>query len=611
MIRHYTVADGLQDDRFNFYGCSTIKSSDGRLWFVGLNGANSFYPGKIHHNTQPPDIFLLSLSQGGKELVPRIKVRTTKDIFLDWRKNYFEFEYVGLNFSQAQKNQYKYKLEGWDSDWFFAGKKRFGRYSGLSEGNYILKIMASNNDGVWSDVQSVLTVHVNAPFWQSDLFYVVLTVVFIGLFFVFYVMRIRQLRDHQKRLKRLVNERTREYRIINENLQKEIAGRQKMEEELFHSRKLESIGVLAGGIAHDFNNLMTAIMGNINLAQLQSEFAESQELEIAIQAVHRAKNLTDKFITFSSGGNPVKQLLDIETVTRSALELALSGSNVQAEVRVASDMWRVNIDQNHISQALHNIIENSKQSMEHGGTLNVTLAVLSQDKESGIKELPIVDGSYVMIEFQDEGTGILPEHLLKVFDPYFTTAAMGAQKGKGLGLTIAYSIIKKHGGYTFIDSVVGKGTRVRVLLPALSDGNIAVDGSNTAVNQSAGGGKQKILLMDDELMIRDIGELMLCSMGHEVTLASDGETAVKEYKNAFAAEEPFDIIILDLTIPGGMGGKDVVKILKQFDPEVKAIVSSGYADDPVVANYEEYGFIATLSKPYDMAGLKDTLDAIA
>jgi len=352
-------------------------------------------------------------------------------------------------------------------------------------------------------------------------------------------------------------------------------------------------------------------MGNINLAQMQNEFAESKELEIAIQAVHRAKNLTDKFITFSSGGNPVKQLFDIETVTRSALELALSGSNVQAEVSVAPDIWRVNIDQNHISQALHNIIENSKQSMAHGGTLNVTLATLTQGKESGVGELPIVDGNYVVIEFHDEGTGIQQEHLSKVFDPYFTTAAMGAQKGKGLGLTIAYSIIKKHGGYTFIDSIVGKGTRVRVLLPALSDDHTAIGVGNTAVNRSAGGRKQKILLMDDELMIRDIGELMLGSMGHEVTLASDGETAVEEYKNAFAAREPFDIIILDLTIPGGMGGKDVVKILKQIDSDVKAIVSSGYADDPVVANYKEYGFIATLSKPYDMAGLKDTLDAVA
>ncbi len=609
IIRHYTVADGLQGDSFNYNGGSALKTRDGKLWFVGLGGANSFYPGKIQHNTEPPNIYLSRLSQGGEALVPRLKVHTTKDIYLNWRQNYFEFEFVGLNFSQAQKNQYKYKLEGWDSDWFFAGKKRFGRYSGLDRGDYVLKIMAANNDGVWCEAQSVLTVHVNGPFWQRDLFYVALVVVFAGLFFVFYVLRIRQLRDHQNRLKKLVNERTREYRIINENLQKEIAGRQKMEEELFHSRKLDSIGVLAGGIAHDFNNLMTAILGNINLAQMKSEFAESKELEIAIQAVHRAKILTDKFITFSSGGNPVKQLFDIETVTRSALELALSGSNVQAEVSVVPDIWRGNIDQNHISQALHNIIENSKQSMEHGGTLRVTFTTLIQDKESGLNELPIVDGSYVVIEFHDEGTGISPEHLSKVFDPYFTTVAMGAQKGKGLGLTIAYSIIKKHGGYTFIDSVVDKGTRVRVLLPAISDKT--ADEGNTAVNRPVAAERQKILLMDDELMIRDIGKLMLGSMGHEVTLASDGETAVKEYKNAFAAGKPFDIIILDLTIPGGMGGKDVAKKLKQFDPDVRAIVSSGYADDPVVANFKEYGFSATLSKPYDMAGLKATLDAIA
>ncbi len=610
IIRHYTVADGLQDDSLNYNGGSALKTRDGKLWFVGLSGVNSFYPRKIQHNTELVNIFLLRLSQGGERLVPPLKVQTTKDINLDWQKNYFEFEYVGLNYSQAQKNQYKYKLEGWDSDWFFAGNKRFGRYSGLAKGDYVLKIVAANNDGVWSDVQSVLAVHVNEPFWRSSLFCVVLVLVLAGLFFVFYVMRIRQLRDHQKRLKKMVNERTREYQIINENLQKEIAGRQKMEEELFHSRKLESIGVLAGGIAHDFNNLMTAIMGNINLAQMQSEFAESKELEIAIQAVHRAKNLTDKFITFSSGGNPVKQILNIETVTRSALELVLSGSNVQAEVTVAPELWKVNIDQNHISQALHNIIENSKQSMEHGGTLSVTLATLIQDKELGINELPIVDGSYVVLEFQDEGAGILPEHLSKVFDPYFTTVAMGAQKGKGLGLTIAYSVIKKHGGYTFIDSVVGKGTRVRVLLPALTDDNKIGDEGQAARSGAATGGRRKILLMDDELMIRDIGKLMLGSMGHVVTLAVDGETAIKAYKSGFAAGQPFDIVILDLTIPGGMGGKDVAKILKQFDPDLKAIVSSGYSDDPVVANFKEYGFIATLSKPYDMAGLQATLDAI-
>jgi PAS domain S-box-containing protein len=279
----------------------------------------------------------------------------------------------------------------------------------------------------------------------------------------------KQLQRYREHLEQLVSERTKEYQDINADLQREIQERERVEEELLRSRKLESIGLLAGGIAHDFNNLLTVIMGSISLAQSRSGQNNTPELDNALQALYRAKDLTHKFTTFSSGGDPIKVAHNIEEVTRSAVEFALSGSNIRPIFSIAPDLPRVNIDQGYIGQAMYNILENSKQVMKKGGTLRVTIQKLIGAGESLSTNLPVVEGAYVAVDFEDSGCGIVPEHLSKIFDPYFTTAEMGAQKGKGLGLTITHSIIKKHGGYTFVDSTVGKGTRLRLLLPALRD----------------------------------------------------------------------------------------------------------------------------------------------
>ena len=750
VIGHYTTADGLQSDSFSLYGCSAIKARDGKLWFVGLGGANSFYPDRIHRNDNPPRVYLLNISQGGEELVPPLKTIRTKDIFLSWRHNFFEFEYVGLNFSQPEKNQYKYKLEGWDNDWYLAGNKRFGRYSGLTGGEYVLKVMAANNDGVWGSSPAVLNVHVETPFWETWWFYVFVGFLGVGFFSIFYFVRIHQLQkfnrelenayidvgeaekkyrsifenavegifqvtpegrlinanpaaasimgfenpaemqqeveqvqdwvktsrfswlkllllldrngavfDHelkvrckngeitwlavnvrmikdeagktqyfdgimeditlrkkaeeqlkqnQEYLEQLVRVRTKKYQEINENLQKEIKERERVEEELLRSRKLESIGVLAGGIAHDFNNLMTVIMGNINLLQLKPELKKSVELTTAVQALRRAKNLTQKFITFSSGGDPIKTIQDIKHVTRSAVELALSGSNVQAAYSIGPNLNKVNIDQGHVSQAIYNIIENSKQAMEYGGILGVHIKNLQSDGNVSTTDLPIKEGEYVTVEFRDHGIGIRKEHLSKIFDPYFTTAAKSAQKGKGLGLTIAYSIIKKHGGYIFAESTMGKGTSIKILLPAVVDAmpNKASIATSSAIKKS----RKRILMMDDEKMLRDMAKILLDSIGYDGAVAADGESAIALYRRAFEAGKPFHAVILDLTIPGGIGGKEVVKILQDLDPNLKAIVSSGYADDPVVSNYQRYGFIGALSKPYDMQEMQNMLISV-
>jgi len=748
VVRHYTIADGLQSDSFSLYGCSALKSHDGTLWFVGLSGANSFSPEKIFHNDTPPDVYLINLAQGGEELVSRLKVGRAKHIDLGWRHNYFEFEYAGLNYSQAAKNQYKYKLEGWDNDWYFAGNKRYGRYSGLSGGVYTLKIMAANNDGIWSTSPAILEIHVDTPFWTTWWFYSALFFCLAGTIALFTFIRIRQLKkfnrelesanisvgeaekkyrsifenaiegifqisphgriinvnpaaaaimgfnspeqmqqeimharewvhipdkqwrellillrrqnsvsnyelqvwrkdskliwltinirvinddegkmlyadgimvditvrknaDEQLRLYRehleqLVSERTREYQETNLNLQKEIQFRQRVEDELLRSRKLESIGVLAGGIAHDFNNLMTVIMGNINLVQMAHDLKKSKELDNAIHALYRARDLTQKFITFSSGGEPIKKFHNIEIITRTALDLAFSGSNIQAKLTASPRLWQVNVDEGYISQAMYNILENSKNAMKNGGSIKVNLYNLPKNGSAKVIDFPIEDDNYVVIEFQDEGPGILPEHLPKIFDPYFTTADMGAQKGKGLGLTIAYSIVKKHGGYTFVESTVNKGTTIRLLLPAAADQTPSAELPIPAASPQ----KKKILLMDDEEMLRNMAGLMLSNMDYEVTLAPDGNSAVALYTQALSNGAPPDAVILDLTIPGGMGGKEVVKILGRLAPNLKAIVSSGYSNDPVVANYKEHGFVASLSKPYDMEALAGMLEQV-
>ena len=750
VVRHYTTADGLQSDSFSLYGCSALKAGDGKLWFVGLSGANSFRPEQIFHNGTPPDVYLVNLAQGGEELISKRKVGRTKSIELGWRHNYFEFEYAGLNYSQAAKNQYKYKLEGWDNDWYFAGNRRYGRYSGLSGGVYTLKVMAANNDGVWSIAPATLQVRVDAPFWTAWWFYSAIIFGLAGIAGLVTFFRIRQLerfnkemetayisvgeaekkyrsifenaiegifqispqgglisanpaaavimgfdspeqirqeityirawlhltdkewrefltllkrqqsvsnyelqvrrknaeliwlainirvihddtgkmlyadgimvditvrknadeqlRLYREHLEQLVYERTKKYQEINANLQKEIKYRERVEDELLRARKLESIGVLAGGIAHDFNNLMTVIMGNISLAQLVHGLTESTELKNAMHALDRARDLTQKFITFSSGGEPIKKNHSLETVTRSAIDLAFSGSNMQAKLTVAPRLWQVDIDASQISQAMYNILDNSKNAMKEGGTIQVNLLNLPRHEGSQLDKFPIEENDYTVIEFQDEGPGIPAEHLPRIFDPYFTTAELGAQKGKGLGLTIAYSIVKKHGGYIFADSTVDRGTTVRMLLPALTAAPDPVEQSVVVTARSTG--KKKVLLMDDEEMLRDMAELMLNSMGYEVTLAPDGSSAVTQFNQALLAGAPHNAVILDLTIPGGIGGKEVVKILGRLDPNLKAIVSSGYSNDPVVANFQEHGFVASLSKPYSMDALKRTLEQV-
>jgi nitrogen-specific signal transduction histidine kinase/CheY-like chemotaxis protein len=381
----------------------------------------------------------------------------------------------------------------------------------------------------------------------------------------------------------------------------DITDRKKMQAELQKIQKLESIGILAGGIAHDFNNILASIMGNINLIKMS--FAQGQEeydrLTMIEKATSRATDLTRQLLTFSRGGAPIKKTILIREIIMESARFSLRGSNVKCEFNLAGELWPTEADEGQMSQVIRNLVINADQAMPEGGTIcfRAENAVLSQ--KSG---LPLKDGSYLKISIEDRGAGIPEEQLKKIFDPYFTTK----QGGSGLGLAIVYSIIKNHDGHITVKSTLGEGTVFTLFLPA-SDKQVSEEKPASEVPIR---GKGRILVMDDDAMLRKVAGAMLTNLGYEVGFAKDGAEAIELYANALNTAQPFDAVIMDLTIPGGMGGKEAIIKIRSIDPHVKAIVSSGYSQDAIMANYREHGFADVITKPYKMIDLSSIIHKV-
>jgi len=382
---------------------------------------------------------------------------------------------------------------------------------------------------------------------------------------------------------------------------RDMTEKMRTDQELIKIKKLESVGVLAAGIAHDFNNLLTAILGNIDLAELVLDRREeaSRLLDEARKAALRARGLTQQLLTFARGGEPVRQVASIESVIRDSSEFILRGSNVICEYDIPPDLWLVEVDQGQVSQVIQNIILNARQAMADGGKIHVVCRNLANVSDS----LKRLSGNVVSITISDTGPGIPAAVLERIFDPYYTTK----DDGSGLGLSICHSIIAKHDGYIEASSRVGEGTTFNVLLPACKDTAL----EEHPLRKIADSGRAlRILVMDDEDMVRDISRLMLEQLGHTVHLVKDGALAIAEYRNAMAAGSRFDLVIMDLTIPGGMGGKDAVGELLRLDPAAKVIVSSGYADNSVMADWQSHGFAGRLPKPFLMEDLREAIRQI-
>jgi len=380
---------------------------------------------------------------------------------------------------------------------------------------------------------------------------------------------------------------------------RDLTERKRLEKELVKIEKLESVGVLAGGIAHDFNNLLTGILGNIALAKMHQlpaseTYAILQEAEAASL---RARDLTHQLLTFSKGGAPIKKTAAIADLLRDTTAFALRGSNVRCQFAIAGDLWHVDVDENQFSQVMHNLALNADQAMPDGGRLEVRAENTIIESHT---TLPLPSGRYVKVTVRDSGVGIPPDILSRVFDPYFTTK----QKGSGLGLATAFSIVQAHGGHITVESQIGVGSTFRAYLPASAS---AKQEETLPESESHPLPHARILVMDDEAFVRDVARQMLRHFGYDVELAADGEEAIQMYQDAQQAGQAFGIVIMDLTIPGGMGGKDAIDKLRAIDPDVRAIVSSGYANDPIMSDYQKYGFRGVVAKPYDIEDLKNAI----
>ena len=407
-----------------------------------------------------------------------------------------------------------------------------------------------------------------------------------------------QLLKAHAELERRVQERTAALAQANADLLAHLAERQRMEEELLRARKIESVGVLAAGIAHDFNNFLTGILGNISLAKLliQADTTVMGYLTEAEKACQRATTLTHQLLTFAKGGAPVRHTVSLVELLHESVGFALHGANIRGDLQIAEDLWPVDVDAGQINQVINNVVLNAVQAMPDGGTIQVRADNVMLGTGTTI---PLPEGRYVKITVQDYGCGIPREVLSNIFDPYFTTKA----EGSGLGLTTAYAIVTKHDGYISIASEVGVGTTVVIYLPT-SQQTIAP--AQTHPNISLGG-IGRILVMDDEEMIRNLSRALLVSLGYAVECVRDGTEAVAVYQRAQAAGQPFAAVILDYTIPGGMGGLETLARLRAIDPQVVALISSGYATGPVMANWVHYGFSGVVAKPYTVNQLQKAL----
>jgi len=401
------------------------------------------------------------------------------------------------------------------------------------------------------------------------------------------------LRKSRDELAQRVSERTAELRQSNERLRAEIEQRKQAEEELLRARKLESLGVLAGGIAHDFNNFLTVVLGNTELAKMQMEPGHPvrEVLDQIATACQRAAFLSSQLLTFAKGGAPIRRVASVARLVLDAVNLIRAGSAFGIDVHLAGDLWCAEIDENQIGHVLHSILLNARQAMPEGGIIKLSAENILLDGPA-----PAAAGPCVRISVRDYGCGIPPEILPRIFDPYFTTKPGGS----GLGLATAYSIVSKHGGQISVASKSGEGSVFTIDLPASPEISAYPIPETIALGRGSG----RLLVMDDEEMLRKLMERVLTELGYEVQCARDGAEAIALCEAGRAAGRHFDAILLDLTVSGGMGGLPTAARLRELT-SAKLIVSSGYSDAAVMADFQHYGFDARIPKPWTPAQLSE------
>jgi PAS domain S-box-containing protein len=384
---------------------------------------------------------------------------------------------------------------------------------------------------------------------------------------------------------------------------RDISDALKVQAEHAKASKLESLGLLAGGIAHDFNNLLMTIIGNVAMARVSDSQRgpATRALAEAEQACMRARQLTWHLLSFATGGVPVKETIGVAAPLNEAIRLALRGLNTSCRVQIPDDLRAIQADERQLIQAFANVLENAHEAMPQNGSIEIEGANTFEPLDRWENALRVPAGHYVTISIADSGTGIPRDQLCRVFDPYFST-----KPGRtGLGLATAHSILKNHGGFVSIESASGRGTRVKLSFPALP---IRSRADFTSIR--AGRGRRRVLVMDDDASNRILSVNMLEFLGYATTAVDDGTRAVEHFMRARDAGAPFDAVMLDLMVPGGMGGKEAIVQLAEADPAVKAILVSGYSSDPAMTEFGRYGFAAVLAKPFSVHELSMTIDFV-
>jgi PAS domain S-box-containing protein len=392
-------------------------------------------------------------------------------------------------------------------------------------------------------------------------------------------------------------------RVVGTHL--DITARKQAEQDRLVLGKLESTGILAGGIAHDFNNLLTGILLNLDMVQAAAGSPErvAEPLATARSNVAAAQLLTQQLITFARGGTSARRAMHLGAVLSESTSLALSGSNVRAEIALSPDLLPAEVDAAQIGQAMRNLVLNAREAMPEGGVVFIRAGNIVLHAGNAAALSP---GSYVRVQVEDHGAGIPAEILPKIFDPYFSTKTRGEQKGMGLGLTIAHSVVQKHAGAITVDSAPGKGTRFDIYLPAV--GRLpAISPAPAASPPKAAARFGRILVMDDELIVREVCLKVLQQLGYEAVAVAEGKAAVEICARAKSEGKPFDAVFLDLTVKGGMGGKEASEHLLAGDPAIRMVVMSGYSEDDIVRHYQRHGFKAALAKPFDRDSLRSAL----
>ncbi len=391
---------------------------------------------------------------------------------------------------------------------------------------------------------------------------------------------------------------------------RDVTKKNKMEEELIKARKLESLGVLAAGLAHEYNNELTTVLGNISMAKMivKSNYKTDQCLRRAEEAAIQVKDLTRRLLTFSKGGEPIKKTGSLLPLIEEIAAWARKNPEIVCQCDIPIDLPASTFDESQVKRVLVNIVKNALESMPHGGLISIKGEIATTDE---INALSLKAGKYIKILISDQGVGIPEENLKKVYDPYFTYGKKGSE---GIGLTVACSIINKHGGSIHVESKIGVGSTFNVFLPAAAEVTPEQDQKvETLVTPPAikiEKRQRKILVMDDNPIIRKLASRMLKHLGYEAVLAKDGEEALLLYSKAKQSKAPFSAVILDLLIPHGIGGKECMEKLLGIDQEVKAIVCSGYSDDPVIGEYQKYGFVQRLPKPFEIGELRYVLNRL-